>query len=239
MRLLLVIPCHREAGRIVRSLDRLAAACAKRPDVDLKVVLATNGTPDDIAGAIAGHGGAWPFGRIEIYHASLVADKGMAIHRAWRWRAADREVLAYCDADMAVDPEAIFRGLALIAADTADVVAGSRWHAESVVEGRGLARSLISRSLSAFWRILPGTSLVDPGCGLKMVRRADFERLPIRPLAGGFAFGAEVVARLERAGARLAQVPVRWRDDRARRLRIGKAMLDYAAGWARLMLRLS
>ena len=239
MKLLLVIPCHREAGRIVRSLDRLSAACAGHPHVDVRVVLATNGQPDGMAGALAGHAADWAFGSIEVFHASLVPDKGMAIHRAWRSRAADRDVLAYCDADMAVDPEAIFRGLALIESGSADAVAGSRWHPESVVEGRSAARAAISRCLSLFWRLLPGTALVDPGCGLKMVRRRDFEPLPLRPLAGGFAFGAKVISRLERSGARLVQIPVHWRDDRARRLRLGRATFDYAVAWLRLLLRLA
>lgn len=235
MRLLLAIPCYREAGRIVRSLDRLSAACAAHPGVDVRVVLATNGQPDGTAAALTGRSAGWAFSRIEVYHASLVPDKGMAIRRAWRSRAGDRDVLAYCDADMAVDPEAIFRGLALIESGAADAVAGSRWHPESVVEGRTRARTIISRCLSFFWRILPGTTLVDPGCGFKMVRRSDFERLPLRALAGGFAFGAKVITRLERSGVRLAQIPVRWRDDRARRLRIGKATWDYAHAWIRLL----
>lgn len=234
MRLLLVIPCYRETARIVRSLGQLSAACAANPGADVRVVLATNGQPDGMASVLTGHSAGWAFGSIEVYHASLVPDKGMAIHRAWRSRAGDREVLAYCDADMAVDPEAIFRGLALIESGVADAVAGSRWHPESVVEGRTRTRTAISRCLSFIWRLLPGTSLVDPGCGFKMVRRADFEPLPLRALAGGFAFGAKVVTRLERSGARLAQIPVRWRDDRARRLRIGKATWDYAYAWVRL-----
>lgn len=239
MRLLLAIPCHREAGRIVRSLDRLSVACAAHPEVDLRVVLATNGQPDAIAAALSERPTNWSFGRVEIYHASLVPDKGMAIHRAWRSRAGEREVLAYCDADMAVDPEAIFQGLALIESGAADAVAGSRWHPKSVVEGRSLLRSVLSRGLSVLWRLLPGTTLVDPGCGLKLVRRASFEPLPLRPLAGGFAFGAEVMARLERSGARLVQIPVHWRDDRARRLRLSKAALDYTVAWLRLLFRLA
>lgn len=239
LRLLLAIPCHREARRIVRALDKLSAACAAHPAVDIRVVLATNGGPDEMSSALAGHSSGWSFGRVEIYHASLVADKGLAIHRTWSSRAGDREVLAYCDADMAVDPEAIFRGLALIESGGADLVTGSRWHPESVVEGRSTGRTLISGCLSLLWRLLPGTSLVDPGCGLKLVRRADFERLGLHPLAGGFAFGAEVVARLERSGLRLVQIPVRWTDDRARMLRLGKAAWHYHWAWWRLLLRLS
>lgn len=205
------------------------------PEIDVRVVLATNGQPDGTGSALAGRPAGWAFRSIEVYHASLVADKGMAIHRAWRSRAGDRDVLAYCDADMAVDPEAIFRGLALIESGTADAVAGSRWHPESVVEGRTRARTAISRGLAFFWWLLPGTSLQDPGCGFKMVRRLDFEPLPLRALAGGFAFGAKVITRLERSGVRLAQIPVRWRDDRARRLRITKATWDYAYAWVRLL----
>lgn len=239
MRLLLAIPCYRESRRIVRALDKLSAACAAHPAVDVRVVLATNGRSDDLSSALAGHSSGWSFGRVEVYHASLVADKGLAIHRTWTSRAGDRDVLAYCDADMAVDPEAIFRGLALIESGHADLVAGSRWHADSVVEGRSTGRTLISACLSFFWRLLPGTSLVDPGCGLKLVRRVDFERLRLRTLAGGFAFGAEVVARLERSNRRLVQVPVRWTDDRAKMLRLGRAAWHYFWAWWRLLLRLA
>jgi len=43
---------------------------------------------------------------------------------------------------------------------------------------------------------------------------------------------------LQRAGGRVVEIPVTWTDDRARRLRLGKAAWDYAKAWWRLLLRL-
>jgi hypothetical protein len=53
--------------------------------------------------------------------------------------------------------------------------------------------------------------------------------------ARGFSFGAEALVRLARTGARLVEIPVKWTDDDAGRIRLGKAAGDYARAWRRLL----
>ncbi len=53
--------------------------------------------------------------------------------------------------------------------------------------------------------------------------------------ARGFPFGAEALARLARAGSKLVEIPVKWTDDDAGRIRLGKAAGDYARARGRLV----
>lgn len=229
-RLFLVIPCRDEADRIVAGLETLAR---QTQGIQLKVFLADNGSTDDMAAVVAGLQGKFPF---PVEHARLASrpDKGLAIHRAWRSYAAGCNLLGYCDADMAVAPEAIQRAIDVIAANQADVVVGDRWHPLSVVEGRSFLRAFLSCILSFAWRILPRAGLRDPGCGFKIVSAAAFRSVDFPDDLGGFAFGARVVAKLRRAGFRVAAIPVRWTAGPRTRVSALVAAADYAAAWVRL-----
>jgi hypothetical protein len=85
--------------------------------------------------------------------------------------------------------------------------------------------------------MLSGAHMTDPGCGLKLVRRSTFATLKIPTDARGFSFGAEAFVRLARTGAKLVEISVKWTDDDAGRIRLGKAAGDYARAWWRLISR--
>jgi len=229
MPLLVVIPVHNEQARLAAGLTRLATRLQACGLEDYRVLVADNGSSDGTA-ALAR---AYPDPRVSYLRACERGDKGAAI--AAGWAAGQGDVLAYCDVDMATDPEALVRGYRLIQAGVADVVVGSRWHRASRVHGRGLRRAFLSAGLSLAWRLLPAGVVQDPGCGLKLVRRALWERLPA--VAGGFAYGAEVGELAARQGAEVATIPVVWTDDDAGRIRLGRAVGDYARAWVRLLAR--
>ena len=234
MALLIVIPVRNEAARLGAGLRVLAESLRVQGMVDAQVLVSDNGSTDGTRAVAEANAGLFP--RPLIYlRAAEVGDKGLAIRKGWAAAPADCDVLAYCDADMATNPQALGAGLALIREGACDAVAGSRWHGDSEVRGRSLERSFISSVLSFLWRCLPGARLSDPGCGLKLVRRASYASLALPPAAGGFSFGAEVLVRLARAGFRVREIPVVWTDDDAGRIRLGRAGRDYAEAWWRLL----
>jgi len=234
MPLLIVIPVRNEERRLGPGLARLAESLQAQGCPDALIVVSDNGSTDWTRAVAIESAAKIPY-RVVYHRATDGADKGVAIFSAWESAPEGYDVLAYCDADMATDPEALVRGYRLIAAGQADLVAGSRWHRDSRVIGRSWKRSLLSASLSFFWRLLPGARMTDPGCGLKLVRRATFAQLKMPAEARGFSFGAEAFVRLARTGAKLVEIPVKWTDDDAGRIRLGKASGDYARAWWRLV----
>lgn len=237
MPLMIVIPVRNEEARLGAGLTKLAASLKEHGLADTRVVVADNGSTDRTAVVCAECAGLFPSLPRYLW-VSDQPDKGLAILTAWRQAPVDCDILAYCDVDMATDPEAFARGCRLIREGRADAVAGSRWHAESKVVGRTWRRALLSKILSLGWRLLPGARVTDPGCGLKLVRRSSFDALRLPPGLGSFAAGAEVLVRLSRAGAKVAEIPVDWNDDDAKRIRLGRASRDYLrAGWRLLWSR--
>lgn len=234
MSLLIVIPVRNEERRLGPGLARLVASLQAHHCADATIVVSDNGSTDATHAVAVEAAGKLPY-RVIYHRACDFGDKGVAIRSAWESAPERCDVLAYCDADMATDPEALVRGYRLIADDKADLVAGSRWHRDATVVGRSWKRSLISATLSFCWRRLPGVRMTDPGCGLKLVRRATFRQLRMRGPAGGFSFGGEVLVRLARQGARFVEIPVRWTDDDAGRIRLGRAAGDYVRAWWRLL----
>jgi len=227
MSLLIVIPVHNEEARLAGGLTRLASRLHACGLEDYQILVADNGSTDGTASVAR----AWADPRVRYLRACEHGDKGAAIAAGWATASAD--VLAYCDVDMATDPEALVRGYRLIAQAEADVVLGSRWHRDARVEGRGLRRGFLSAGLSLAWRLLPAGVVRDPGCGLKLFRRSTWTMLP--PVPGGFAYGAEAAERAARQGASVATIPVDWTDDDAGRIRLGRAAGDYARAWVRLL----
>ena len=234
MPLLIAIPVRNEERRLGPGLARLAESLQAHHCADVLVVVSDNGSTDWTRQVAHEAAAKLPF-RVVYHRASEQGDKGLAIRSAWESAPEGFDVLAYCDADMATDPEALVRGYRLIAGGNADVVAGSRWHPESSVVGRSWKRSAISRGLSLCWRLLPGARVTDPGCGAKLVRRSAFASLALPARSGGFAFGGALLVRLARAGFRVVEIPVRWTDDDAGRIRLGRAARDYAQEWWRLI----
>jgi dolichyl-phosphate beta-glucosyltransferase len=60
----------------------------------------------------------------------------------------------------------------------------------------------------------------DTQCGFKLLRRKAVEPILRRIETEGFAFDVELLARVERAGLRVAELPVEWSDSRGSRLRL-------------------
>jgi glycosyltransferase involved in cell wall biosynthesis len=234
MPLLIVIPVRNEERRLGPGLARLAERLQANGCRDAMIVVSDNGSTDWTRAVAIETAAKIPY-RVVYHRACDYGDKGVAIWSAWESAPEGYDVLAYCDADMATDPEALVRGYRLISEGKADLVAGSRWHRDSQVVGRSWKRSLISATLSFFWRMLPGVRMTDPGCGLKLVRRSVFEKLQMPADARGVSFGGEAFVRLARNGAKLVEISVQWTDDDAGRIRLGKAAGDYARAWWRLI----
>jgi dolichyl-phosphate beta-glucosyltransferase len=100
------------------------------------------------------------------------------------------------------------------------VVIGSRALADSRIEKpQPLYRRLGSRGFHVLMRTVVGLSgITDTQCGFKFFRRDVALDLFRRQRIDGYMFDVEILYLARRAGYRIAQVPVRWRDDGDSRL---------------------
>jgi dolichol-phosphate mannosyltransferase len=118
------------------------------------------------------------------------------------------------DADFSHDPASVPSLIA--AAQDADLVLGSRYVAGGGVADWGLSRRLLSRGGSWYARTILGVPVRDLTGGFKCFRRHVLERLGLSGIqTAGFGFQIETTYRAIQAGARVREVPIRFRDRQA------------------------
>jgi dolichol-phosphate mannosyltransferase len=127
--------------------------------------------------------------------------------------AAGAELVAQMDADFSHDPHDLPR--LLEAAEDADLVLGSRYVDGGGVTDWGPVRRAVSRSGSAYARAALGIDVHDLTGGFKVFRRAVLEAIDLDSLASlGYAFQVETTFRAIKAGFRVVEVPITFRDRR-------------------------
>jgi putative flippase GtrA len=167
-----------------------------------------------------------------------LAEKGRGRALAAVWDASDAPVLAYMDVDLSTDLAALAPLIAPLISGHSDVAIGTRLARGSRVV-RGSKREVISRCYNALLRGALAARFSDAQCGFKAIR-ADVARelLPLVQDTGWF-FDTELLVLAERAGLRIAEIPVDWIDDPDSRVDVLATAAADLRGIARLARALS
>jgi dolichol-phosphate mannosyltransferase len=228
----LVLPTYNEAANVEAFV---AAALAKLP-ASARVLIVDDGSPDG-TGEIADRLAAADE-RIAVEHRPRKEGLGPAYIAGFRRALAEgAELVLEMDADFSHDPAYLPR--LLDAAAKADLVLGSRY-----VEGGGIVewtalRRAVSRAGSAYARLLLGVRVRDLTGGFKCFRRHVLEATDLDSIQSrGYAFQVEMTYRAIRAGFRVVEVPIVFRDRRAGSSKMGLAIAAEAA-WRVPAMRLT
>ncbi len=112
-------------------------------------------------------------------------------------------------ADLETDPELIPAFLEKMGEGRWDIVAASRWLPGGGFEGYGRVRMGLNRVFQQMLRLLYGTKLTDLTFAYRLYRRDVLEGIAWEQL--GHPFLLECLLKPMRLGARVVEVPCRWR----------------------------
>jgi dolichol-phosphate mannosyltransferase len=122
-------------------------------------------------------------------------------------------IIAQMDADFSHDPAVLPTLVAPIESDEADLVIGSRYTSGGGVVNWGFGRRMLSRGGSLFARTVLRLRPNDLTGGFKAWRASTLAAVPFDGVhAGGYVFQIEMTYRASRAGARVREVPITFRD---------------------------
>jgi dolichol-phosphate mannosyltransferase len=211
----LVLPTYNEAGNVE---SFVAAARSKLPE-SARILIVDDNSPDG-TGAIADRL-AEADERIAVLHRQHKEGLGPAYVAGFRRAmAGGAGLILEMDADFSHDPAYLPR--LLEAAERADLVLGSRYVAGGGVSDWGPLRRVISRGGSAYARLVLGVDVRDLTGGFKCFRREVLEAIDLDSIqARGYAFQVEMTYRAIRAGFRVAEVPIVFRERR-----VGSSKMD-------------
>jgi dolichol-phosphate mannosyltransferase len=209
-RVWVVIPTYNEAANIEGIVRAGAAELDRLIPGGYHILIVDDNSPDG-TGAIAdrlAEGSA----QIEVLHRAAKTGLGHA-YLAGFARALDggAELVMEMDADFSHDPR--YLEPILKAAESADLVLGSRYVSGGGVEDWGIVRRMISRGGCLYARTILGAPIRDLTGGFKCIHRRVLEAIELETVrAEGYVFQIEVTYRALLAGFRVREVPIVFRD---------------------------
>jgi len=210
LHLSVVIPAYNEAVRIGDNLVRLAAYLAALP-LPSEILVVDDGSADGTAAVVEAFASNASTVPVRLLRNGRNRGKGYSIKHGVL--SARGEFLLVSDADFSTPVEDLPRLLEPVASGGYGIAIGSRGLPGSRVEKRQPAwRQAMGRSFNRMVRVLTGLPFLDTQCGFKVMRRD-----PVLPLFRAarverFAYDVEILYLARKAGIRVLEVPVAWRD---------------------------
>ena len=201
MNITICIPAYNEAPILAQALRELQTSLPRRSDVVWEILVVDNASTDGTREV------ALCAGVVGVRVLSVSErGKGAAIIAAAK--ATNADIFGFIDADLSVDPRCIID--LLNALDESDVVVGSRLLSGAQVD-RYSTRTFSSKLFAWLRHGVLGIAVEDTQCGLKFTNRRGLKALTECTERGWF-FDIEWLARAERQGVRITEVPVIWRE---------------------------
>jgi len=196
-----VLPAFNEGKYIEKSLKRLDSSF-RNGYLNHEIIVVDDGSEDNTRLK------AWKYAR-RNGHVKIVAynhnlGKGFAIKTGFFGTTGD--AIVFLDSDLDIDVKQVSNYIQALR--FGDIVIGSKYHPESVVETSFLRRFL-SRGFNILTRLLTGVKINDTQVGIKAIRRDVFSGIFKQLSVKRYAFDVELMVLAYVYGLNVVELPVK------------------------------
>ncbi|SMO90935.1 polyprenol monophosphomannose synthase [Fodinibius sediminis] len=204
---LIIVPTYNESNNIERLIDKVMGV----GEMDLLII--DDGSPDGTAGIVKMKQDQYPH-RLFIIERSGKLGLGTAYVRGFRY-ALENDYTYICemDADFSHDPEDLPKLIEKVRTGETDVAIGSRYADGISIINWPLSRLILSYSANLYARFITGLPIFDTTAGFKCIHRKVLEAISVENIrSNGYAFQIELHFRAWKAGFRLSEVAIIFRE---------------------------
>lgn len=166
--------------------------------------------------------------RVKVMHNGKKLGLGRAYIAGFKW-ALERnyDFVFEMDADFSHDPAELLNFLK--AAETADLVLGSRYVNGIRITNWPLSRLVLSKGAATYVRLITGMPITDPTGGFKCFRREVLESVNLDSImSNGYAFQIEMTHTVWRKKFRILEIPITFEDRRSGYSKMASSILGEA-----------
>lgn len=223
----LILPTYNEAVNIEPFVRAVLPELAETAP-DHRILIVDDNSPDG-TGRIADRL-ASELDAVEVLHRDKKEGLGVAYLAGFRRAlASGADLLLEMDSDFSHSPADVPR--LIRTAEHADLVLGSRYVPGGGAADWGFLRRALSRGGSLYARVILGVKVHDLTGGFKCFRREVLESLDLDSIhAEGYGFQIELTYRALRAGFRVEEIPIVFREREAGRSKMN-ARIALEAVW--------
>lgn len=196
------MPAYNEGGHIISSIEETARTFNEF-GCDWELIIMDDGSTDDTYEKASQLIQKYP--QLIVKKNPFNLGKGRALKKAFRY--ASGAYVVFLDADMDLHPIQVQTLFDILRLDNADIVIGSKFHPNSVVN-YPLQRRIVSFVYYLLVRLLFNLPCHDTQTGIKLFKTEVLQKVFPRILVKKFAFDLEVLANAHHLGFRLAEAPV-------------------------------
>lgn len=218
-KVLLTIPVYNEVRFVRSTVEALDLALASS-GINYTLSVAEDGSTDGTKEVLS---------RLKMEIPDLVVrmvpqklGRGKALRQFWA--GFDMDFYAFCDTDLATDPETLVAILRKAIAGE-NIVVGSRYVPGAVVD-RPPMRSLVSRVYNWYVRNTFRDRIQDHQCGLKVFSRKALRELVWDTHEDSWFWDTEVLVLAKHRGYEVAEVPVEWVERKSRHTSLRRLLSD-------------
>ena len=207
----IVVPAYNEGRRIRSTLEKLCHFKELKP-YSIELMVVDDGCTDQTVETVS------EFPAIRLVRNDRNHGKGFTVRHGVL--EARGEFILFTDADLSTPIEEVDKLLSALQSSGADAAVGSRaLERELIGIHQPWFRDMAVRFFNLLVKTFTGLRLHDTLCGFKLFKRGStrmaFEMMRVE----GFGFDPELLFLIERQGGAVVEVPVRWNDNPATKVR--------------------
>jgi glycosyltransferase involved in cell wall biosynthesis len=237
-RLSIVIPAYNEAARIHDSLDAVVRYFARTGEA-AEVIVVDDGSADDTVEVVDRFAaGRPPDGAVSVRVVRNGRNRGKGYSIKHGVLLAQGDLVLISDADFSTPIDDLPLLGQAVEKEGYGIAIGSRGLVDSRVEVHQAAwREMMGRGFNRLVRLLTGLPFKDTQCGFKLARRREVLPLFRAARVERFAYDVEILYLARKAGVKVREVPVTWRNAEGTKVSAWIDPLDMLKDILRVLLR--
>ncbi|MFO7845902.1 MAG: polyprenol monophosphomannose synthase [Balneolaceae bacterium] len=205
---IVIIPTYNEANNIGKIIGKVLSL-----EKEIDVLIVDDGSPDGTASIVKELRIENP-GRIHIIEREGKQGLGTAYVAGFRYALEhDYDYICEMDADFSHNPKDLPRLVNAVENGEADLVIGSRYSDGISIVNWPLSRLILSFAANFYARSITGLPVKDTTAGFKCIHRRVLNKINLDKIrSNGYAFQIEIHYRAWRAGFKLKEISIIFRE---------------------------